>query len=101
MINMDTQKALYSLLKEIQQKHEISKDTFGISMEEFGKLVESALDKNLIENAHVIRNGKGNEVWGVNIVYVRMTLEGEKYLSDNSGFAKVYNALKEIKDWIK
>lgn len=41
-------------------------------------------------------------VWADNKVHIwgSVSLEGEEYLSKNSGFAKGYRLAKEVKDWI-
>ena len=41
-------------------------------------------------------------VWADNTVHIwgNVSLEGEKYLVENSGLAKAYALAKEVKDWI-
>jgi hypothetical protein len=101
IVILNMQKILFSLLKEISNNNYPSRQDYGISLDEFGEVVEMAVSERFIEGASVIRGGKGNCVKGVLLKGSKITLEGQNYLSENSVLAKIYKGIKEIKDWIK
>ncbi|MGF7431080.1 YjcQ family protein [Thermoanaerobacterium thermosaccharolyticum] len=96
------EKILYSLLIEIRDKQNFPtyKD-YDISKDEFGHIVEMALEEGYINNAKVLRGGIGNHVHAVLLDYAQITLKGLNYIKENNILAKTYKGLKEIKDWIR
>lgn len=97
---MNTKKILYSMLKEIKEGNNVNYNDFGITQEEFGCVIEIALDEKYIKNAMVLRNGIGNKVYAASVNDARLTLAGENYLEENSLLAKGYKGLKEIREWL-
>ena len=60
-------------------------------------------DDILEQTKSLSRNGLlESMVWADNTVHIwgNVSLEGEKYLVENSGLAKAYALAKEVKDWI-
>jgi DNA-binding Lrp family transcriptional regulator len=55
---MNKKKLLYSILAEIKQSNEPKAKDYGLSIEEFGSVVEMAKDEGYIKNAGVSRGGK-------------------------------------------
>lgn len=79
---MNKEKLLYSLLKEISKNNYPTREEYEISLEEFGEIVELALNEGYIKGASVIRAGKGNLVQAVLLKGSRITLKGLTYLSE-------------------
>lgn len=88
------------MLKEIKEGNEVNYESYDITQEEFGCVIEEALERNYIKNALVIRNGIGHKVYAASVRNARITLDGEEYLEKNSLLAKGYRGLKEIRDWL-
>lgn len=102
---MKQSKILYSILREIKEGNEVNEETYGITKEEFGQIIEYALEKTtnrgpLITGVGVIRNGRGNSVWAVMFRNPTVTIDGEEYLKEHSVLAKGYKVAKEIRDWL-
>ncbi|MDW0115066.1 YjcQ family protein [Sporosarcina saromensis] len=98
---MNKGKLIYSILKEIDKGNEPSFKNYDVTLEQFGEVLEMMASGNLIENAIVQRGGIGNKVIYTHLTHTKVTMGGLQYLEDNSGWAKTYNAIKEIRDWIK
>lgn len=94
-------KILYSILKEVKDGNQPSRNDYGIELEDFGTIVEIAKSNGFIENAAVSRGGRGNKVQLVLLNNARITLNGLEYLEQNSTLTKTYKGLKELRDWIK
>lgn len=97
----DQKKILYSILKEVKEKdNEPTWNDYGITKDEFGHVVEMAINEKLISNAHVSRGGIGNKVQIIWLNNAQITLKGLNYLEENSILAKTYKGLKEARDWV-
>ncbi|MGM0169024.1 hypothetical protein IGI39_003340 [Enterococcus sp. AZ135] len=92
---MDKKRFRYSILKEIdRERKDVNAELFGLDEKEF-----------LAHISYLYREGYITKpMLASNIVYsmagVSLTGKGEKYLDENSAFAKGYAAAKEIREWI-
>lgn len=98
---MERKKLIFSILKEIEKGNRPSHEDYGLSLEEFGGLIEIIIDDKLIKNGSVIRAGIGNKVKGYLLNHAQITLKGEEFLKENSIWSKTYNTAKELRDWMK
>jgi len=101
MEKLNKRKLIYSILKEIDNGNEPSFNDYDVTLEQLGEVVEMMASGNLIENATVQRGGIGNKVIYTHLKHTKVTIDGLQYIEDNSGWAKTYTAIKEIRDWIK
>jgi hypothetical protein len=99
--DMDKKKLLYSILKEIKQGNEPNAKDYGLTIEEFGSVVEMAKDEGYIKNAGISRGGRGNPILVVFLKGSTITKPGLDYLEENNSLAKTYKGLKEVRDWFK
>lgn len=97
---MNAKKVLYSVLKELKAGNKVNEETYEITKEEFGVVIEHALEEGYLKNALVNRNGQGNKVFFISLNDARVSFEGEVYLDENSLLAKGYKGLKEIREWL-
>lgn len=97
---MKAKKILYSVLKEIKEGTKINYSDYDITQEEFGTIIEHALEKKYIKNALVQRGGQENKVVYIRLDNARLSFEGEVYLDENSLLSKGYKGLKEIREWL-
>lgn len=70
-------------------------------MEQRGEIAELVKNEGYANNVSVTRGGLGNKVLMVWYSNVTLTMNGITYLEENSGWAKTYKGLKEVRDWIK
>ncbi|QEO62957.1 hypothetical protein EVS87_012245 [Bacillus altitudinis] len=98
---MDRRKLIYSILKELDKGLEPRHTDYDVDLQFFGEVIRMMESKNLIENASVVRGGMGNLVKMTLLKHAKVTFDGMEYLEDNSAWAKTYNTLKELRDWIK
>ncbi|MDL0428702.1 YjcQ family protein [Bacillus sp. 4A_MP3] len=98
---MDRRKLVYSILKEMDKGIEPRYTDYDADLQFFGEVVEMMQRKNLIENATVIRAGMGNPVKMTLLKHAKITFDGMEYLEQNNVWAKTYNTIKELRDWIK
>lgn len=98
---MDRRKLIYSILKELDKGLEPRHTDYDVDLQFFGEVIEMINRKNLIENATVIRGGIGNPVKMTLLKHAKVTFDGMEYLENNSAWAKTYNMIKELRDWIK
>lgn len=91
---------LYCDLKNGKQVQldDISPTTFGINESYWLSVVEDAVNDGLIKGP-TIRKTKFGRVVG-NLEEMTITREGVEFLTENSQMKKVYEALKEMRDWI-
>lgn len=93
---MDKRKLRYAILKELDAGNKnISEDTFGISQEDFKDQVDFLVNESYISKPMYV----SDIVYSMSFVSVKE--KGEDYLSNNSSWAKLYAAAKEIRDWVK
>ncbi|NLL22000.1 MAG: hypothetical protein GX263_09730 [Firmicutes bacterium] len=96
---MRTKKLLYAFLKEVEKSKgkgfTLTNQDFGISEEEYYDIIRLAHREGFIINVF----------YADNIPYdyslIELTMKGIEFIEQNSGWAKLYNGLKEIRDWIK
>lgn len=94
-------KIIYSVLKEIEKsENEPSSRDYGISIADFGDIIDMIEDEGLIKGSGVTRGGRGNEAQVVFLNGAKITIKGFKYLEENSVLAKTYKGLKEVRDWL-
>lgn len=94
-------KIIYSILKEIEKnENEPSSKDYGISIAEFGDIIDMIEGEGLVKGSGVSRGGRGNEAQIVFLNGATITIKGLKYLEENSVFAKTYKGLKEVRDWL-
>lgn len=100
-LQMDKRKLIYSILKEIEQGNAPKFSDYGITKDEFGDTLEMMQSGNLITGATITRAGIGNKVVFCITNYSKLTMDGLKYLEENSAWTKTYRGIKEIRDWLK
>lgn len=94
-------KIIYSILKEIEKNEvEPKAEDYGISNAEFGDIIEMMGEEKLIKGSGVARGGRGNKAQIVFLNGAKVTIKGLDYLDENSGWAKTYKGLKEVRDWL-
>lgn len=92
---MDAKKVRLAILKELAKGNKnISKEAFGISGEELLSICEFLKEERLINDFDFYMDSS------FNFEKTNVTLNGDKYLSDNSTFMKTYKGLKEFRGWI-
>lgn len=98
---MNKKKIIYSILKELNDDNtQLKSETYNISSEEFGSLLEMMQDENLIKDTIITRAGQGNKVIFIHLANTKIKLRGIDYLETNSSLAKTYKGLKEIREWL-
>ncbi len=98
---MSKRKIIYSILKELEAENsEPRAIDYGISIAEFGDIVEMMENDGLIKGSAMSRGGRGNEARIVYLDTAKVTIKGLGYLEENSKWAKTYKGLKEIRDWL-
>lgn len=91
---IDRKKLRYSILKELNEGNKkINHTTYGLTVFEFNLFIKDIQDEGLIKGALITKDGAA-------LSFARITISGEDYLSANSKWAKGYNAVKELRDWI-
>lgn len=98
---MNRKKIIYSILKELEQGNEPQRTDYDLDLEQWGELAELIRDEGLAENISVTRAGLGNKVMMVWYKPIKITMKGLDYLEENSGLAKTYKGIKEVRDWLK
>lgn len=98
-------KIMLSIMKELEKRNEPdwvvpTCDDYGIDYEEFGNIVEMCVNAGYIKDATVQRAGSDNTVTVVWLDQARITLEGMRYLEENSFLTKTYRGLKELREWL-
>lgn len=94
---MKKKKILISILKEIEAKnYSIEESNYEITRDEFGDLIDEALENNYIKNANVVRGGVGNKALLIFLDGAKLTLAGEEFLEENSAIVKAYRGIKDI-----
>lgn len=93
---MNKDKLRYAILKELESGNKsFDQDNLEISKEEFDDQIRFLHREEYIQGV----------LYGDNIVVslygVVLREKGEKYLSENSTWSKLYRGLKEIRDFIK
>lgn len=107
MAKDDFFKIVYCILKELYackkqgcrvNLHDISPERFGINE---GYLLDILVE--LLEEGYVkgfsIRKTKGTGICVLGLTDITITMKGIEYLQDNAKMKKVYETLKEVKDW--
>ena len=97
MANDDYFRILYVILTELYEAKKRGKkiNLDNISPQRF--IVEEATGKGYIKGALIWKTKTGRMVAGIENMTI--TMDGIEYLQDNSKMKKVYEALKELKDW--
>lgn len=100
-------KITYSIVKEIKENSNRrikgeqlvipSEEDYDITKEEFGRIILKIENEELIRIRYVRARGIPSVIWFED---AELTLEGEKYLRDNSALGKTYNGIKEVASWI-
>jgi hypothetical protein len=95
---VDHLKIAFSILKELSQENVPEAENYGISEKQFAHIVNDLLNRGLIRDART-KEFLGHE-WSTDLTEAYVTLDGEQFLKDNSGFAKTYRGLSEIRNWL-
>ena len=61
-------------------------------------ILSELLDEGYVKGFEVLQTKSGRCVCGLEDIGI--TMKGIEYLQDNSKMKQVYNALKEVKDWV-
>lgn len=93
-------KIMLSMMHEIDKGNYPKFSDYGITVEEFGNIVDMCKNEGYIEGGAVSRGGQGNKAKVVWLEGSRLTLKGLQYLEDNSVLMKTYRGLKELRDWL-
>lgn len=106
MANDDYFRILYVILTELYEVKKqgkkvnldnISPERFKVAESYWLDIVEEATGKGYIKGALIRKTKTGRMVAGIENMTI--TMDGIEYLQDNSKMKKVYEALKELKDW--
>ena len=107
MAKDDIFKIIYILLTELYESkkqgckvnlQDISPERFGINASYFMDILCELLQEGYIKGLKVRESKTGRIVSGMSDIDI--TLKGIEYLQDNSQMKKVFNILKEVKDWM-
>lgn len=93
-IKVNIEKSIYAVLKEVDAGKRPGASDLGLTSEEFVKVAKIIKQEGYIDNVGIA----GTIVFLNNC---NLTMRGHKFLEENSAWAKVYQGLKEIRDWIK
>lgn len=88
-------------MKELEQGNEPNKSDYGLDLEQWGELSELIKDEGYAKNVIIQRDGIGNPVIYVRYSSAKVTMDGFEFIEQNSGLAKTYKGIKEIRDWLK
>ncbi|MDB2108913.1 YjcQ family protein [Clostridium paraputrificum] len=99
---MDRERLLYALLKELNDNSQISAELLGLDNMQYYQILNLAYTSKFINKLPEPVRGVGES----EILYfvkedINITLDGIKYLKDNSALGKTYRGLKELREWIK
>lgn len=93
---MNKKKLRYAIAKEIDNgNNELSEGDFGVTESEFDEAVNFLSREGYLSGFDY---GDNRPLLFEGTAY--LTEKGETYLSENSGLAKTYKGLKEIKSWL-
>lgn len=98
---MNRKKLIYSILKELEQGNEPKQADYEIDLEQWGEVSELIRDEGFAKNVTVQRAGIGNKVVYAWYSSAKITMAGIEFLEENSGLAKTYKGIKEVRDWFK
>lgn len=99
---MDREKLLYALVKELNDNNIISAELLKIDKEQFYQILDLAYTAGFINKLpKPVRGGIKSEIQYFVEDDINITLNGIRYLKDNSALGKTYRGLKEIREWIK
>lgn len=98
---MNHKKLMYSILKELEEGNTPSKEDYDLDLEQWGEIAEVIINNGFAEKVTVQPGGFGKSYAYVMYNKAKITFKGIEYLEQNSGFAKTYKSLKELRDWIK
>lgn len=93
-------KIIYSVLKEFGDGNKaIDQETYGIEYTEFLGILSFMESEGLIKGVEITTYIHGHQAgcWD----NAEVTMEGIKYLKENSALAKGYKTIKEIRDWLR
>lgn len=94
---MDKQKLRYAILKEVDKADIIvSEQHFNVSEDEFDNTVRYLTREGYLKG--VFYADDRPQFWENSAL---LTEKGERYLEENSKWAKAYKGLKELRDWLK
>ena len=99
MIQMNRKKLIYSILKKIENGQEPKKEDYDLNLEQWGEIALLIKNEGLAKGIGVLYTD--DAVYNVSLSSARITMAGLEFLEQNSGFAKAYSAVKEVRDWIK
>lgn len=106
MANDDYFRILYVILTELYEAKkqgekvnldDISPERFKVAESYWLDIVGEATEKGYIRGALIRETKTGRVVAGLEGMTI--TMDGIEYLQDNSKMKKVYESLKELKDW--
>lgn len=95
----DKLKITYSVIREFKKGKCSKASDYEMSFDEFGKFIDDLQSIGYIEGVSILY--ANDEVAEISLDDAEVTLEGEKFLKENSKLAKGYEAAKEIREWIK
>lgn len=98
---MDKKKLIYSILKELDNGNKPTAKDFGVTVNEFGAVLELMMAERYITGAIIQKGGKGGNVVFATIAHATILKPGLDYLDENSTWAKTYKGIKEFLSLIK
>ncbi|WP_176330284.1 YjcQ family protein [Oceanobacillus rekensis] len=96
---MDKKKLIYSILKELEQGNVPEREDYELRIEQWGEIV--LLIKNEGYATGIAVAFGDNTIAEVSISSAKITMKGIEFLEENSGLAKTYKGIKEVRDWFK
>ncbi|WP_176482038.1 YjcQ family protein [Paucisalibacillus globulus] len=96
---MNRKKIIYSILKEIDKGNEPKKEDYELEMEQWGEIASLIKNEGYATGINVLY--ADDNVYLVIYSSPKLTIKGIDFLEENSGWAKTYKGLKEVRDWIK
>jgi len=96
---MDRKKLIYSILNKIENGQEPKKEDYGLNLEQWGEIALLIKNEGFAKGISVLY--ADDSVYNVSLSSAKITMAGLEFIEQNSGFAKAYSAIKEVRDWIK
>ena len=106
--NDDFFKIVYIILDELYAclKKDVEVNLDAISPERFGieegymmEILWNLDNKGFITGAKIFTSEAGSRIVR-NLNHIKITIDGIEYLQENTKMKKIYNALKEVRDWV-
>ena len=108
--DISVEKVIYAMLRRFAKAmdedeqnpnfNDIRHEAFGVSIGKWTNIVRDMFKSGYIEGIDIIPDGN-SDYDIIHIDRAKITLQGREYLKENSIWAKTYEAIKEVREWVQ